>query len=190
MKRTIIGLTLLAVIAFGAVTWVEDTLFRNERLDSVYSGRFKVAPGCTLPNLTLPYYPWTQLWVYALLETLTPGRGDDAQIQVQWRYGTYDPYAKPRTDFYWSAWAQALPSIWAWGGSFPDSIIVLDSLYLGPLYDPDVPLAWVDRVQLRVVAGSDTSYDSVYVRLWARRRQFVEAGPSLQWPWFWFPGGN
>jgi len=190
MRRTLLALALLAVVAFGAVTWVEDTCFRNERLDSTFSGRYILAPGDSTPYLTLPYYPWTQLWVYALAETLTPSRGDDFTFQIQWRYGTYDPYAKPRDHFYWSAWAQALPNIWAWLGSYPDSIEVFDSLYLGPLYDPNVPLAWVDRVQLRVVAGADTSYDSVSVRLWARRRQFTEAGDVLQWPWFFFPGGN
>ena len=183
--RTIIALCLLTVFAFGAVTWVEDTLFRNEQLDSVFSGRFKLAPGDTSRNLTLAYYPWTQIWAYALMETLTPGRGDDAAIEVQWRYGTYDAYS--RTHFYWSEWAKALPSIWAWGGGYPDSIIVMDSLYLGPLYDLDVPLAWVDRIQLRAFALADTSFDSVWVRLWARRRTFTEAGPPTQWPWFFFP---
>jgi len=153
MRRTLLALALLAVVAFGAVTWVEDTCFRNEQLDSTYSGRFIVAPGDTLPYLTLPYYLWTQLWVYALAETLTPSRGDDFAFQVQWRYGTYDPYAKPRTRFYWSEWAQALPNIWAWLGSYPDSIAVFDSLYLGRGLTACSCASWPGRIHHTILYG-------------------------------------
>jgi hypothetical protein len=185
MKRTTIALCLLTVFAFGAVTWVEDTAYRNVTGTVVYSGRRIVGPDDSLPLLTLPYYPWTQLWAYALLESI-PGhpRGQAALVQVQWRWGTYDAYAK--THFYFGAWNQALPSIWV-GSSPGDSMVVFDSLYLGPLYDSLVPLAWVDRIQLRVMGDTDT--DSLLIHLWVRRRTFEEAGPVLQWPpWgFGFP---
>jgi hypothetical protein len=176
MKRTILGLILLTVMAFGAVTWVEDTAFRSENGKVGYSGRRTLTPGDTTPLLSLPYYPWTQLWAYALLDTL-PGRGATPIAQLQWRWGTYDAYTKTR--FYYSEWQQALPSIWC-GSASGDSMTVEDSLYLGPLYDTLVPLAWVDRVQFRVVC--DTGSDTCSVRFWVRRRTFTEAGDVLQWP--------
>jgi len=181
MKRTIIGLCLLTVLAFGAaVTWQEDTLFRTGTWTTVHSGRVTLAPGDTSEALMLTYYPWTQLWAYAIIETLP---GTTHLASVEWCYGSFDPYAK--TNFYWSEWAQALPSPWFMLGG-ADSIRTPDSLYLGPLIDPDVPLAWVDRARFRVI--NDEASDSIAVKFWVRRRSFTEGGDVMQiLPWWFFP---
>lgn len=178
MKRTIIALCLLTVLAFGAaVTWQEDTLFRTGTWTTVQSGRFSLGPGDTSEVLMLAYYPWTQLWAYCLLDT--PG-GRAMAASAEWCYGSFDPYNK--TNFYWSEWAQALPSDWFW--IVADSMTVPDSLYLGPLLDPDVPLAWVDRARFRVIA--DSAGDSLSGRFWIRRRSFTDGGNVMQLMPFWF----
>ena len=179
MKRTLIALVLLTVLAFGAaVTWQEDTLFRTGTWTTVQSGRFVLGPGDTSTTLMLAYYPWTQLWAYCLLDT-----GRTPIASAEWCYGSFDPYNK--TNFYWSEWAQVLPSDWTMMGA-ADSMTTQDSLYLGPLIDPDVPLAWVDRARFRIIA--DTASDSISGRFWVRRRSFTEGGDVMQiLPWWFLP---
>lgn len=181
MRRTILALALLTVPAFGAaVTWQEDTLFRTGTWTTVQSGRFLLGPGDTSDVLMLTYYPWTQLWAYCLLDTIP---GTTLLASAEWCYGSYDPYK--RTNMYWSEWAQALPSNWTIMAS-ADSMRTADSLYLGPLIDPDVPLAWVDRARFRIIA--DDASDSVSGRFWIRRRSFTEGGDVMQiLPWWFFP---
>jgi len=178
--RILLAMVLVLGFAFGsAVTWQEDTLFRTGTWTTVHSGRVTLGPADTSQTFYLAYYPWTQLWAYAIADS----NGGDVIASVEWSYGTFDPYNK--TEFHWSEWAQALPSNWTMMGG-ADSIDVPDSLYLGPLIDVDVPLAWVDRARFRVIA--DTASESLAVRFWVRRRSFTEGGDVMQiLPWWFFP---
>jgi len=184
MRRTILALTLLTVLAFGAaVTWQEDTVFRTGTWTTVQSGRFTLGPGDTSTTLMLTYYPWTQLWAYCLMDSAGVTDDSGAIANVEWSYGSFDPYNK--TNFYWADWRKALPTTWFMTAA-PESMRVYDSLYLGPLIDADVPLAWVDRARFRVVC--DTNSDSVSFRFWVRRRSFTEGGDVMQiLPWWFFP---
>ncbi|MBM3316149.1 hypothetical protein FJY71_10020 [candidate division WOR-3 bacterium] len=177
MRTTLLLLALTGAVAAGV--WQEDTLFRLGPGPAVHSGRYPLlVPGDTYGPLTLPYYPWTQLWVYGLLDSIPGKVNDGPSVIVEWRWGTYDAYRK--NYFYYCEWTPALPTIWHDVGPYATHMTTYDSLYLGPLYDPNVPLSWVDRVQLRIIGETDRS-DTCAARIWVRRRMGAEAGDVLQW---------
>ena len=177
--RTMLALVLLAGIVLGStVTWKEDTLFRTGTWITTETGELVIAPGETTDVLMLAYYPWTQLWAYAVLDSVYGLQDTGARVDVEWCYGSYDPYTRTQ---YWSLWAEALPTPWFLVGA-PSHMTVYDSLYLGPLYDWDVPLAWVDRVRFRVITKALS--DSCAINFWVRRRTFSEAGDRIPDWWF------
>lgn len=182
MKRLLLPLFLLTV-AVGFADWKEDTLYRV--YDVPESGNLWVYPGETTEAFTLTHYHWPQLWVYGVIDTISGKwyERSGPSVRVEWRWGTYDAYAKTR--FYYGDWQQALPTPWLYLGEDPDSMMVYDSLYCGPLIDPDVPMAWMSRMQLRAI-GYATS-DTCILHLWNRRRFPGEAGDALQWPFMMAP---
>lgn len=178
MRHATTLLLILAALAFG--TYQEDTLFRDSGGLRVLSGRFTVRDKDTFAPLTLTHYPYSAVWLYALLDSV-PGKMGPG-VYVEWRWGTYDAYTKNLC--YYGPWLQALPTVWdSWSPPYEQPIVVFDSLHCGPLMDPPVPLGWVSRFQFRVIG--DTASDTTAIcglRIWARRRHMAEAGSQIfQW---------
>ena len=179
--KTILALVLLAGLVLGStVTWKEDTLFRTGTWITVSTGELKLVAGDTTDVLMLAYYPWTQLWAYAVLDSAYGKQDSGAQVDIEWCYGSYDPYSRTQ---YWSAWSEVLPTNWFFAAP-PTHMTAYDSLYLGPCYDGDVPLAWVDRVRYRVITTAVS--DSCQINFWVRRRTYSESGSRTP-DWWFFP---